>query len=278
MVLLAAGVRRAREADSVLGHMEADRVLEHMPTKHVVAMLNAAPAAQGAETLMAMPAERIEVLLNEMTPAQVGRLLDGARADRKPDLLAVIGPDRAATVLTQFSVHQLANVVASLRLPDALDLLGSVAPEKAADVLQEMSGDHRIMLQEALMPREAHELASAVYHREVMESVVRIATRTWWLDQAAGHLLAEVMGRPFQIVARHMPDAMFNGSDLRTVASEVDWRRVVGAMVLTNATPADGVVPVIRELRQYGHAVDVVRRINDGDDGQVKRALVRLAA
>ena len=251
-------------------------MLGQMPTKHVIAMLNSVGAAQGADTLLAMPGDRIEVLMSEMTPAEIGRLLDGARADRKADLLAVIGPHRAPMILARFNIHQLADLVSSLPLAGAVDLLRSMSPHAAADLLLEIPTQRRLMLQAVLAPRQPQEFTSAVYHREVEESVVRIATRVSWLDQAAGHLLAEVMGRPFQIVMRHMPEAPFSGEDLRSAAGQVDWRRVVGALVLTNANPADTLGPVVRELRQFGHAIDVVRWQNDGDDGLFKRALVRL--
>lgn len=257
-------------------------MLGQMPTKHVIAMLNSVGAAQGADTLLSMPGDRIEVLMNEMTPAEVARLLDGARADRKADLLAVIGPHRAPAILSRFTIHQLADLVSSLPMHGAADLLRSMAPYAAADLLMEIPTQRRMMLQEVLVPRQPEQLTAAVYHREVEQSLVQIATRISWLDQAGGAIMAEVMGRPFQIMARHLPDATFSGDDLRTVAALIDWRRVVGGIVLTNATVqtdatgADSISPVIRELRQYGHAIDVVRWTNDGDDGLLKRALVRL--
>jgi hypothetical protein len=266
MVLLATADRPGR-----VGY-----VLGQMPTKHVIAMLNSVGAAQGADTLLSMPGDRIEVLMNEMTPAEVGRLLDGARTDRKGDLLAVIGPHRAPAILSRFTIHQLADLVSSLPLQGAVDLLRSMSPHAAADLLLEIPTQRRMMLQEVLVPSQPEQFTSAVYHREVEQSMLQIATRISWLDQVAGALLAEVMGRPFQIMVRHRPDASFTGDDLRIVASLVDWRRVVGAVVLTNAAPADSVAPAIRELRQYGQAIDVVRWHNDGDDGQFKRALVRL--
>jgi|SRR4051794_29050480 len=251
-------------------------VLGQMPTKHVIAMLNSVGAAQGADTLLSMPGERIEVLMNEMNPAEVGRLLDGARADRKADLLAVIGPHRAPGVLSRFTIHQLAELVSSLPLAGAIDLLRSMGTHAAADLLMEIPTQKRLMLQESLVPRQPQESTAFSYHREVEASVVRIATRASWLDQAGGHLIAEVMGRPFQIIMRHLPDATFTGDDLRTVAAQVDWRRVVGSVVLTNATPADNIQAAVREIRQYGYAIDVIRWLNDGDDGIFKKALVRL--
>jgi hypothetical protein len=247
-----------------------------MPTKHVIAMLNSVGAAQGAETLLAMPADRIETLMNEMSPADVGRLLHGARTDRKADLLAVIGPKRAPAVLGRFSIHQLADLVASLPLPGAVNLLHSMSPAAAADLLLEIPTRRRLLLQDALSPRQPDEFSSAVYQREVEESVVRIASRASWLDQVAGHLLAEVMGRPFQIVVRYRPEGTFTGDDLRDAAGRVDWRRVTGMLVLTNALPGEDCSAVIRELRQFGHAVDVVRWVNEADDGLFKKALVRL--
>jgi Mg/Co/Ni transporter MgtE len=251
-------------------------VLGQMPTKHVIAMLNSVGANQGADMLLALPADRVEILMNEMTPSEVARLLDGARPNRRTDVLAVIGPRRVQEILARFTIRQFADLVSCIPLPDAVALLEGTAPQTAADLLQELPAQRRIALREALARRQPPEFTSAMYHRDVMESVVRIATRVSWLDQSAGHLLADVIDRPFQIVVRHMPDAVFGDDDLRAAADHVHWHRVAGAIIVTNAVPADSIGAAVRQLRQYGRAVEVVRRINDGDDGLLKRALVRL--
>jgi hypothetical protein len=150
-------------------------------------------------------------------------------------------------------------------------------PASSAALLLEIPTQRRSMLQEALgLGQPTMEAAVSTYYRAAEMSVARIATGTSRLDHTPGDLLAEVMGRPFQISIRFHGDAPYTGDDLRLVAGRVDWRRVMGMLVLTNATPADTIAGVIRELRHYGHAVDVVRWLNEADDGVMKRALVRL--
>jgi hypothetical protein len=54
--------------------------------------------------------------------------------------------------------------------------------------------DQRPSLREALAASEPEEFASAVYQRDAGELVVRVAGRAAWIDQADGHVLAELMG------------------------------------------------------------------------------------
>jgi Mg/Co/Ni transporter MgtE len=251
-------------------------MLGQMPTKHVIAMLNAAAPEQAAGTLLAMPADRVEVLLAEMARTEVARLLMGSRADRKAELVAVIGAHRIPAILALFNLRQLADLVTALPLSVAVELLRCVAPTAAADLLLEVPADLRPALREALATSQPEEFSSAVYRREAGELVVRVASRASWIDQATGHLLAEVMGRPFEIVVRYLPDGAFSGDDLRGAAARVDWSRVIGMVVLTNANPANACGPAIRELHASGRPADVVTWLNVGDDGLFKRAIVKL--
>jgi hypothetical protein len=247
-----------------------------MLPEQLIAMLNSVGPARGADTLLAMPSDQVQVLISVMTPAEVARLLDGARAERKPDLVAAIGPTRWPLVLDQLSVHQVVDLVSSLPLPVAVTFLRSMSPAATADLLLEFPTQRRFMLQDALGTQEPPEASSADYRQQAENSVARIATRMSRLDNASGDLLAEVMGRPLHIAIRHSSEAVLTGEDVRLVAGRVDWRRAVGMLLMTDAVPAGTVSQVVRELRHYGHAVDVVQWSDDSDDGTLKRALVRL--
>jgi hypothetical protein len=247
-----------------------------MLPEQLIAMLNSVGPARGADTLLAMPADQIQMLISVMRPAQIARLVDGARAERKPELLAAIGPTRWPMVLGQLSVHQVVDLVSSLPLPVAVTFLRSMSPAATAGLLMEFPTQRQVMLQEALGAQQPPEATSTDYRRQAENSVARIATRMSRLDNGSGDLVAEVMGRPFHIAVRHHTDAALTGEDLRLVAGRVDWRLVAGMLLMTNAVPADTVGAVVRELRNYGHAVDVVRWSDDSDDGTLKRALVRL--
>jgi hypothetical protein len=248
-----------------------------MPLRDVIAMLNSVGPAYAVDDLLAMPAARIEAVMAELTPAEITRLLNGSRVHRRAELLAAIGPVRGLAVLTRMPPHELVELISSLPLPVAVGVLRGMPPASSAALLLEIPTQRRSMLQEALgLGQPTMEAAVSTYYRAAEMSVARIATGTSRLDHTPGDLLAEVMGRPFQISIRFHGDAPYTGDDLRLVAGRVDWRRVMGMLVLTNATPADTIAGVIRELRHYGHAVDVVRWLNEADDGVMKRALVRL--
>ncbi len=248
-----------------------------LPTNDVVTRIMSANANQAASMLLGMPTVQIRAVVNELGPAEVARVVVGAHPDRKADLLGVIGSDQMPAVLSRLTVHQLADVVTVLPIDVAVRLVRDMSPRAAADLLLEIPTQRRASLQEAMAPSRPDEFAATVYQRQAEESILRIATRASWLDQAAGSLLSEVFGRTVQVMIRYRPDPVFTEVDLNAAAQAADWRRIVGLVVLTNAAPTPGVAVLIRDLRAVGHVVDVVPWIDDRDDGSFKRALVRLA-
>ena len=248
-----------------------------LPASEVVAQIMSASANHAANMLLGMPAVQIRAVMHELGPAEVARVVVGARPDRKADLLGVIGSDQMPAVLARLTVHQLADVITVLPIDVAVRLARDMSPRAAADLLLEIPTQRRAALQEAMAPSRPDEFAATVYQRQAEESILRIATRVSWLDQAAGSLLSEVFGRTVQVMIRYRPEPVFTEVDLHAAAQAADWRRIVGLVVLTNAAPAPGVAVLIRDLRAIGHVVDVVPWIDDRDDGSFKRALVRLA-
>ncbi len=244
----------------------------------LVAMITSAGANQAASTLLNLPAHQIRAVMAELSPGEVARLLIGARHDRKADLLAIIGTDRMPAVLSRLTVHQLADVISVLPIEFAIALVRDMSPRTAADLLLEMPSQQRAMLQQAMAPRRPDQFAATVYQRQAVESVLRIATRVSWLDQASGHLLTEVFGRTVQVTIRYRTDSVFTENDLHAAEASPDWLRISGLLVLTNATPVAGLAAMLRDLRQRGRAVELVPWVDDRDDGAFKRALVRLAS
>lgn len=249
-----------------------------LPANDVIAQIMSAGANQAASMLLCMPGVQIRAVINDLGPAEVARVLVGAHPDRKADLLAVIGSDRIPAVLSRLTVHQLAEVVSVLPIDVAVRLVHDMSPRTAADLLLEIPTQRRAVLQEAMTPSRPDEFAATVYQRQAEESILRIATRVSWLDQAAGNLLSEVFGRPIAVCIRYRPDTVLSETDVATVARAVDWRRIQGLVLLTNATPQAEVAPMVRDLRARGQAVEVVPWLDERDDGSFKRALVKLAS
>jgi hypothetical protein len=247
-----------------------------LPTNDVVAQIMSAGANQAATMLLGMPAVQIRAVLNDLGPAEVARVVVGAHPDRKADLLGVIGSDRMPAVLSRLTVHQLADVISVLPIEVALRLVRDMSPRAAADLLLEIPTQRRAALQEAMTPSRPDEFAATVYQRQAQESILRIATRVSWLDQSAGSLLSEVFGRTVQVMIRYRADEVFTEVDLHAAAQAADWRRIVGLVVLSNATPVPGVASMLRDLRAMGHPVELVPWADDRDDGTFKRALVRI--
>jgi hypothetical protein len=247
-----------------------------MLPEQVIAMLNSSGPAQGVDALLAMPPDRVEVVLASMTPGEIARLLEGARVHRRAELLMALGPVRGPIVLAQIPRHRVADLVSSLPLSSAAGVLRTLPSAEVAELLLEIPTQARLLLQEALGAQQPIEHAAAAYHRLAQESVGRIAARMSTLDHGSPDVLAEIMGRTFHVVIRYSGGSAFTGDDLRYVAGQVDWRRAAVVVVITNVAPGDSVLPVLRELRQFGHVADVIRWVDDRDDGTFKRSLVRL--
>jgi MgtE intracellular N domain len=248
-----------------------------LPTRDVITQIMSASANHAANMLLGMSTVQIRAVMNDLGPADVARVVVGAHPDRKAGLLGIIASDQMPAVLSRLTVHQLAEVVTVLPIDVAVRLVRDMSPRAAADLLLEIPTQRRAALQEAMTPSRTDEFAATVYQRQAEESILRIATRVSWLDQSTGSLLSEVFGRTVQVMIRYRPDSAFTEVDLHAAAQTADWRRIVGLVVLVNATPSPGVAVLIRDLRAMGQLIEVVPWVDDRDDGSFKRALVRLA-
>ena len=233
-----------------------------------------ANANQAASMLLGMPTVQIRAVVNELGPAEVARVVVGAHPDRKADLLGVIGSDQMPAVLSRLTVHQLADVVTVLPIDVAVRLVRDMSPRAAADLLLEIPTQRRASLQDAMAPSRPDEFAATVYQRQAEESILRIATRASWLDQAAGSLLSEVFGRTVQVMIRYRRIPYSRRSTFTRRPRRPTGGASLDSWSLTNAAPTPGVAVLIRDLRAVGHVVDVVPWIDDRDDGSFKRALV----
>jgi hypothetical protein len=89
-------------------------------------------------------------------------------------------------------------------------------------------------------------------------------------------MVAEVFGRPVQVVAWDRPGKVFGQPDLSAAIGTVDWRQIAALLVVTNATLDPALPGAVREARSAGYAVEPVQWLDDRDDGTLKRILVRL--
>ena len=253
-------------------------VTQHMPTNLVVALLKSATPAQAVGTLLSMTADRIAILLTEMEPAHIARLLLAAKADQKAGLFAAIPAERAPLVLQELSMPQFADFLSGIPTQTAAQLLLAGPPRWAADVLTELPAEIRARLQAMMTGDQPEELSTAVYERGVADSIVRIAARVSWFDQRTCDLLAEVFGRIVHVAVRYRARDSLTDTEIHEAATRANWRDIAGLVVVTNLALADSAAGHARAICRTGRALELLRWIDEQDDGALKRVLVRLAS
>jgi hypothetical protein len=217
-----------------------------------------------------LPPPIIPTVLDALGPREVARMLLGVRADRVEELFSYVPPALLSAALAQLSVDQLAELVPLVRLESAIRLVAHLAPDTASAVLLALPTQYRQVLRERLPPPTP----SDYQHRA--EQAVRRATGNLTPMGPLG-TVTEVFGRPIQVVVRDRPGATFGPGDLVAAIGAADWRRVVGVIVLTNATLDPGLGAALRDARNRGYVVEVVAWQDERDDGMLKRSLVRFA-
>jgi MgtE intracellular N domain len=252
-------------------------VLPQMPTKHVVAMLLASKPAQAAAALLAMTPDRIDTLLAAISSAKLSRIVRGAGARDQVTLLATMSPTQRHAVLSELSTTDLVRLLGDLPPDLSWAALRDMPPRVAAGLLAELPAEPKRRL-ENLTPQDLSvELASALYERRATETVVRAAESTTRLDADTGDLRAELFGAAVQIAVRYLADAELAGPQVAAAAGEGRWGEISGLLVVTNARLSDSAQSQAAHLRQTGTPVDLIRWLDTGDDGTLKKALVRLA-
>jgi hypothetical protein len=238
--------------------------------------LKSVDPARGVDKLLAMPPSQANAMLRALTVYDVVRCLNGAHAHNKPGLLAILGPQVARAALDRMPSHQVVDFVLSLPIVVAADLLRGMPSAATATLLLEMPTKPRAALQEILDVDSSPEAAAANYRQAAELSVARIVAGAVSVETAPNDLYAEVIGRSILIAIRFHSEAPFAEDEVRAAASGVNWQRVSGTVVMTNAEMTEGVGAVLRDLRQHGLPTEVVRWVDQRDDGALKRAMIRL--
>lgn len=223
--------------------------------------------------MLDMPWPQARAVLAMLGPEQAARLLRGVRADRVADLLDLIDSDLLPAVLAQLAVPEIADLVPLVPVETAVRIVTHLAPDTAAETLLALPTQHRTVLQQRLPPPV---VATSGYADQAEQAVRRATGTVSWCDPSGLTLLAEVFGRPVQVAVFDWPGATFGATNLYTVIGATNWQRVAGLVILTNAALAEGLGAALREARQHGYAVDAVTWRDEGDDGVLKRTLVRL--
>jgi MgtE-like protein len=252
-------------------------VLPQMPTKHVAAMILATKPAAAVAILLAMTPDRIEALLDAIPPANLGRILCAAGPRDTPTLIAALSPSQRRAALSTLTAKDVVELLGVVAPGTAWALLADMPPAIAAGIHAELPNELRRRLDRVRPPDLSLDFASAIYLRSAVETIVRTTSRTTWLDERSGDVLAEVFGKLVHIAVRYCPGFALDPRDIVAAAQRANWDDIVGLLVLTNATLSDSASNQAAAIRRTGAPIEVIHWFDAEDDGVFKRSLVRIA-
>lgn len=252
-------------------------MLPQMPIKHVVAMMLACKPADAVAILMNMTPDRFGALVDEIPPAYLGRMVIAARPGEKEALVAALPPECWRSVLSALSTAEIGQVLSTVAAEFAWRILADMSPEAAANIFAELPEGLRRLLQKSTPPDLPSGLSSAMYVRSAVETIVRTASRTAWLDQRAGDVLAEIFGKSVHIAVRYRSGPALGDEDIVAEVRRARWEEIVGLLVVTNKAVLYTATNQAANIRRAGSPIEVIRWTNIEDNGVLKRSLVRLA-
>jgi hypothetical protein len=247
-----------------------------MPVRHVVAMILASKPPDAVSTLLAMTPDRIDVLLDEIPPVNLGRLICAARPREQETLMSTLSSRQRRAALSTLSTVHLVRLVAALPPESAWAVLADMSPGSAAGLFAELPVEPRRRLESSPPPELSPGLASAMYVRSVVETIVRTASRTTWLDEGIGDVLAEVFGKFVHIAARYGSGLVLEAREVVAAARRARWNDIVGMLVCTNMQVSESADAQAAAIRRAGSPIEVIHWLDPNDDGVFKRSLVRL--
>jgi hypothetical protein len=251
-------------------------MLGQMPTPQVIALLQAMPAAAAAGVLVAMPADHVEVLLAELPPAALARLLPAVEPDQRADLVAATPAGRLPAMLRALSLDDAAALLGVLDAGEAARLLGALPPEARPQLVSALPEATRRSVYAAMSTTGAGELASAVYERRAVAALARIATvRSRPAPRAA---VTDVLGSRLLVHVRPAGPGPLDAEELHELVLAADWSELDAVLVVAEQTPTDRAAAHAGTIRACGYRLELLRWVDDRDDGLLKRALVRVAA
>jgi MgtE intracellular N domain len=249
-------------------------MIGQMPTQQVIAMLRAIRPAQALGVLASMPIDRITHVMTHMEPADLAAMMFALDPRKQVELLEMVPADRRLLIFNELSMRQLADLLPMATTDIAAQILAGVSISAAAELLSDISSDVAARLL-PLLP-DGHTVLQAMYERQARESVVRAAPKVSWLNQNTCDLAADVFGRRIYVAIRFLPDPSPIQLDIDRAAGSADWTSIAGMLVVTNRRPGEPALLQAARQQLAGHHVELLRWIDQRDDGALKRALVKL--
>ncbi len=251
-------------------------MLGRMPTPQVVALLKASGPAHAADTLLTFPVERIAALLAAMQPADLAGVLTASTVAQKRQLLPAMTTEQTLLVLGRLTNGQVADVMAGIPAAQATSLLTVAPAQLAMRILSALPNSTMAAVDTSLSSDRAAELYSMRYEQQVVESVTRIAGRVSRLPSSTCDMVVDVLHHAVQVAVRYRGHGVLTDDDVEAAAMAADWTQVAGLLVVSDAEPTAAALRHGSAVYAAGYRLELLRWNNRGDNGALKRALVRL--
>jgi hypothetical protein len=249
-------------------------VLDSLPTAHLITMLTSVAPAEAAGLLQALTVDRTAVLMTTMEPARLVPILLAAAPGQADNLLLTMPVEARTSFLRQLPMAQVSALLPVLG-PLAAEAARAFPPRAVAEIVSDLPAPAQRRLREELTRDNPVEFGSAIYQRDATTMLVGVATTVSWLDQLAGDLLAEVLGKPLQVAVRYRQEPL-QDIDIDECADRGRWEAIAGMVLLTNENVAASAGRRASAISREGRPFEAVRWIDESDSGTLKRALVRL--
>jgi hypothetical protein len=226
---------------------------------------------------LTFPADRIGALLAAMQPADLAGVLAASTAAQKRQLLPGMTAEKILLVLAELTPGPVADVLAAIPTAPAAALLSAAPAPQAGRILSALPETTRVAVVALMAPDRAAEVLAARYEQRVIDSVSRMTTRVSRLPWPTCDLIARVLHRSVHVAVRYHGDRALADQEVWDVAMAADWSEIAGIVVVADTELTDAVLRYGSTVDAAGYRLELLRWSSDGDDGALKRALVRLA-
>lgn len=245
-----------------------------MPITQLIAMVRSTPPRQAVGLLAAMPADRIPVVVAELTTADLIRLLPAASGDLRARLMGLLSTEQLADLVRALPTAEAVDMLSKLPLDQVRAVADRLPQPTLAALLSALPTEIQTELLSVMRPQQAQAAWAGTYQREVAEALARAnAEVSIPADAPPGIVLVQLFGWQITVAARRDDDGRVAVRDAEDAAYRL---RANAALAVTDYQPATDVLDYCDEARRQGRPISAVGWVDNRHDGYLKRALVSL--
>ncbi|WP_326553021.1 magnesium transporter MgtE N-terminal domain-containing protein [Micromonospora sp. NBC_01813] len=245
-----------------------------MPITQLIAMVRSTQPRQAVGLLAAMPADRIPVVVAELTTADLIRLLPAAGNDLRARLMGLLSTEQLADLVRALPTAEAVSMLSSLPLDQVRAVADRLPQPTLAALLTSLPAEIQTELLSVMRPQQAQAAWAGTYQREVAEALARAnADVSIPADAPPGIVLVQLFGWQITVAARRDDDGRVAVRDAEDAAYRL---RANAALAVTDYQPANDVLDYCDEARRQGRPISAVGWVDNRHDGYLKRALVSL--